>query len=107
MDIKRRYVATAAAVVALGAGTGVALATAGGEDDAGEQVSGPDAAKAKAAALEVTGGGTANSVERDDDGAAWEVEVTRPDGETVDVSLDGALDRVAVESDSEEAGDSD
>lgn len=107
MDIKRKYVAIAAAVVALGAGTGVALATAGNEDDAGEQVSGPDAAKAKAAALEVTGGGTANAVERDDDGAAWEVEVTKPDGETVDVSLDGDYDRVAVESDSDEADDSD
>jgi uncharacterized membrane protein YkoI len=105
MEIKRKYVAVAAAVAALGAGTGVALATAAGDDDAGEQVSGPEAAKAKAAALEVTGGGTANAVERDDDGAAWEVEVTRPDGETVDVSLDADFGRVAVESDSEEADD--
>jgi hypothetical protein len=108
MEIKRKYVAVAAAVAALGAGTGVALATAGGDDDAGEQVSGPDAAKAKVAALEITGGGTANAVERDDeDGATWEVEVTKPDGSTVDVRLDDRFEPVLVEDDSEEAGDSD
>lgn len=106
MELKRRYVAVAAAVAALGAGTGVALATAGSEDDAGEQVSGPDAARAKAAALELTGGGTANAVERDDeDGAVWEVEVTRRDGQTVDVRLDGDYGRVAIEGDSEAADD--
>lgn len=50
---------------------------------------GPEASAATAAALRVTGGGTANSVERDgEDGATWEVEVTRPDGTTVDVRLD-------------------
>lgn len=110
MEFKRKYVAVAAAVVALGAGTGVALATAGGggDDDAAEQVSGPDAAKAKAAALELTGGGTANAVERDDeDGAVWEVEVTKPDGNTVDVRLDADYGKVAIESDDEEADDSD
>jgi uncharacterized membrane protein YkoI len=106
MEIKRKHVAVAAAVAALGAGTGVALATAAGEDDAGEQVSGPDAAEAKTAALEITRGGTANAVERDDeDGAVWEVEVTRPDGQTVDVRLDADFGRVAVESDSEEVDD--
>ncbi|MEZ5074628.1 MAG: hypothetical protein R2691_07315 [Solirubrobacterales bacterium] len=108
MELKRKYVAVAAAIAALGAGTGVALARAGSDDDAAEQVSGPDAAKAKAAALAVTGGGTANAVERDDeDGAVWEVEVRRPDGQTVDVRLDGDYGKVAVESDSEEADDSD
>lgn len=111
MELKRKYVAVAAAVVAIGAGTGVALATAGGEDDSGdatEQVSGPDAAKAKAAALDLTGGGTANAVERDDeDGAVWEVEVTKPDGSTVDVRLDADYGKVAIESDDEEADDSD
>jgi hypothetical protein len=106
MRINRRYVAAAAVAAALATGTGVALATAGGDDDAGEQVSGPAAAKARGAALAVTGGGTANAVERDDeDGATWEVEVTKPDGETVDVRLDERLDPVAVEGDSEEADD--
>lgn len=108
MEFKRKYVAVAAAVAAIGAGTGVALATGGGEDDAGEQVSGPDAARAKAAALDLTGGGTANAVEHDDeDGAVWEVEVTKPDGSTVDVRLDADYGKVAIESDGEEVDDSD
>lgn len=105
MEFKRKYVAAAAAAAALGAGTGVALATGSGEGDAGEQVSGPDAAKAKAAALDLTGGGTANAVERDSEsGAVWEVEVTKPDGNTVDVRLDADYGEVAIESDGEGAG---
>lgn len=108
MEIKRKYLAVGATVAALAAGSGVALATAGDDDDAGEQASGPDAAKASAAALEITGGGTANSVELDDEnGAVWEVEVTKPDGETVDVRLDGDFGRVAFESDSEDSDDDD
>ena len=108
MERKYKYVAVAAAVVALGAGTGVAVATSGGDDDATEQVSGPEADRAKAAALKLTGGGTANAVERDDeDGAVWEVEVTKPDGSTVDVRLDAGYGKVAIESDDEEADGSD
>ncbi|MDQ3644375.1 MAG: PepSY domain-containing protein [Actinomycetota bacterium] len=68
-----------------------------------ESVTGPGADEAKAAALKVTGGGTANSVERDgENGAVWEVEVTNPDGDTVDVRLDEGYDVVVVEADSEE-----
>ena len=45
---------------------------------------------------------TANAVERDsEDGATWEVEVTRADGSTVDVRLDEHLALVVVEGDSE------
>ena len=52
-------------------------------------------------------GGTANAVERDsENGATWEVEVTRPDGKTVDVRLDENYKLVVVESDSER-GDGD
>ena len=89
MQINRRYLAIGAAVVALGAtGTGVAMATSG-SDDGDEQARGPDADRARTAALAITEGGTANAVERDDEnGATWEVEVTNPDGETVDVRLD-------------------
>ena len=68
-----------------------------------ETVTGSGADKAKAAALKVTGGGTANSVERDsENGAVWEVEVTKPDGNTVDVRLDEGYDLVVAEADSEE-----
>jgi len=68
-----------------------------------ETVTGSGADKATAAALKVTGGGTANSVERDsENGAVWEVEVTKPDGNTVDVRLDEGYGLVVVEADSEE-----
>jgi len=104
MTRRRKFMIGGAAVLALAAGgTGVALATgAVGENDAAEQVSGPNADKARAAALEITGGGTANSVELDsENGATWEVEVTKPDGATVDVRLDDNYDLVVVEGDDE------
>ena len=54
------------------------------------------------AALAKLGGGTANSVERDNEnGATWEVEVTK-NGKTVDVRLDAAYKVIVVEGDSEQ-----
>ncbi len=97
-------------VVVIGAGVafaasivvgGVAAASGGG-DDGDTTVSGPQADMATAAALEATNGGTANSVERDgENGATWEVEVTKTDGATVDVRLDERYQLVIIESDSE------
>jgi hypothetical protein len=90
----------AAAALALG---GAGWAIAGGGDDA--SISGPDADKAKAAALAHLGGGTANAVERDgEDGATWEVEVTQ-NGKTVDVRLDADYKVVVVDGDSGHADD--
>ena len=110
--MRKRVVAAAggAAVVAALVGGGVAVA---GGLEQGEGVSQDytqkQADRATDAALEATGGGTANSVERDsEDGATWEVEVTRPDGTTVDVRLDEHLAVVVVEGDREDAlGDAD
>jgi hypothetical protein len=97
--IKIAAAAAVALVLALG---GAAWAIAGGGDDEGASATGPGAAKAKAAALAHLGGGTANAVERDsEDGATWEVEVTKPDGSTVDVRLDASYKVVVVEGDSE------
>ena len=97
----RTYVIAGAAALALAAG-GVGIAQAVGGDDEDENVTGPQADRAKAAALRITHGGTANSVERDDEnGATWEVEITRPDGRTVDVRLDERYRLVVVEGDSE------
>lgn len=91
--------AAAAAVVLSVGGGGVALGTSG--DDEGS-VAGPEAKAATAAALEATGGGQANSVERDsENGATWEVEVTKPSGDTVDVRLDENYQVVVIEDDSE------
>jgi hypothetical protein len=87
-------------VLALG-GAAVARAT-GIWDDGDSQLSGPQADRAKAAALEITVGGKANAVERDSEqGATYEVEVTRPDGKTVDVRLDENFKLVVVDGDSE------
>jgi hypothetical protein len=92
-----------AAALALG---GAAWAIAGGGDDDGPGYTGPGAADAKAAALAHTGGGTANAVEKDDEESAWEVEVTKPDGTTVDVQLDDSFQVVAVDGDSENEDES-
>ena len=86
------------AVAVVGAVARVAAVT----DDGDNSVSGPDADRATAAALRLTHGGTANSVERDsENGATWEVEVTRTDGTTVDVRLDENFRKVVIEGDSE------
>jgi len=103
--MNRRVVLAGAAIGVLAvAGGGVATAIGSGGDDDGEgTVRGAAAGKARAAALKITGGGQANAVERDnEDGATWEVEITKPDGETVDVRLDESYGKVVVEGDSEE-----
>ncbi len=104
--MKRKYLLgiVAGAALILAAAIGTAFATTMDE----ENVTGPEADAAIAAALEITGGGTANEVELDSEaGAVWEVEVTRPDGVTVDVRLDGDYRLVVVEVDSEEEGEDD
>ena len=95
-----------AAVLAIAGGGGAAIVQASGDE--GEQsVTGPQAQKAQSAALKITKGDTANSVERDgENGATWEVEVTKPGGATVDVRLDEQFGLVVVESDSESPDDS-
>jgi len=106
MRLNRNRIVVASVITALAAGaSGAAIASAGGED--GEaQATGPGADKARAAALVITKGGTANSVERDsENGAVWEVEVTPPDGRTVDVRLDAQYGLVVVEGDSESPDD--
>jgi hypothetical protein len=96
----------AALVLALG-GAAVARAT-GAFDDGDAGISGPAAEQAKAAALRITGGGTANAVERDSEaGATYEVEVTKRDGTTVDVRLDEAFGLVTIDGDSEANDSSD
>ena len=95
---KRILTGALVAVVVAGAVASIAAVT----DDGDNTVSGPDADRATAAALRLTHGGTANSVERDsENGATWEVEVTRTDGTTVDVRLDENFRKVVIEGDSE------
>jgi urocanate hydratase len=102
MNKKQRIAAAAGiALVAVATAGGVAVATG---DDGDVTVTGSGADKATKAALEATHGGTANSVERDsENGATWEVEVTREDGSTVDVRLDDQYAVVVIEGDHEDA----
>lgn len=104
MQHTRKFLAVGGAVAAIAAaGGGTAIAVSGDSGDDGDhQATGSGADRARAAALAITGGGTANAVERDsENGATWEVEVTRPDGATVDVRLDERFRLVIVERDSE------
>ena len=79
------------------ASAGVTMASASGPDESVD--ANPDVV---AAALTFTGGGTANSVERDsENGATWEVEVQTPDSQQVDVRLDESLALVVIEADHE------
>jgi hypothetical protein len=99
---KRTTVGATVAGVAVLAIGGSALASVGGDDDGDGSLTGKQADQATQAALAATHGGTANSVERDgENGATWEVEVTRTDGTTVDVRLDEQYHVVVIESDDE------
>jgi hypothetical protein len=101
MNRTRRIAAAAfVGVVVAGAGSGVAAAS---NDDGDNTVTGAQADKATESALGYTHGGKANSVERDsENGATWEVEVTRDDGTTVDVRLDQGYQLVVIEGDSDQ-----
>jgi uncharacterized membrane protein YkoI len=76
--------------------------------DDGEPLSGAALQRASAAALKATGGGRVTETEHDpEDGATYEVEVTKADGSQVDVRLDESFNVVVVEGDQEERDDSD
>jgi uncharacterized membrane protein YkoI len=92
------------AAVAATAG-GIAVAGNGDDGPASHQYTQQQGQDAEQAALAATGGGTVNSVETDsENGATYEVEVTKPDGTTVDVRLDEAYQVVVIEGDSEDSG---
>ena len=101
--MRKKTLGAGAAIVLAAAVTGGGVAIASG-DDGDANVTGPQAQAATAAALEATSGGKANSVERDgENGATWEVEVTKTDGTTVDVRLDENYKVVVIEGDGEDA----
>jgi hypothetical protein len=107
MNRNRTLIAIGAAVGAVAVGGG-AYAWAGGGDDGEGTAIGPGADRARQAALAHVGSGTANEVERGDEEGAWEVEVTKSNGDTVDVHLDTSYRVLSVEGDSEnEGGDTD
>jgi uncharacterized membrane protein YkoI len=101
----KKIAAGIVAVVALAlGGAAIANATDGGGSGGDQSLSGATAEQATAAALKATGGGEVTGTELDDEkGAAYEIEVTKADGSTVDVRLDKSFGVVAIEDDSEEA----
>jgi uncharacterized membrane protein YkoI len=107
--MRRRTTKIAAGLAALAAlalgGAAIANATQG---DGGANLTQDEAAKASAAALRATGGGTVQASERDDeDGATYEVEVRKPDGSVVDVRLDASYAVVVIDGDHEDNGGED
>jgi uncharacterized membrane protein YkoI len=76
----------------------------GERDSADQPASGAAADRARQAAEAAVSGATAREVEReagDDDNpsSAWEVELTRPDGSTVEVDLDAGFNVLATDGD--------
>jgi uncharacterized membrane protein YkoI len=103
--MRKRTVVIAVAVSAAAIVTGGAIAVASGDNEG--SITGPDADRAGRAALDATGGGTVLEVERDDGGAAWEVEVRTPDGAVIEVRLDESFDVVSSGGDDDGAGEDD
>lgn len=105
MTGRRKLVAGAiAAVVVIGAGTGVVLASAGDDD---KPLTGTDLERATEAALDHVGGGEVIETEIGDDGAAYGVEVRRADGSVVEVNLDSGFDVIGSEADDDSGGEDD
>ena len=103
---KTLLIVAALAALALG---GAALAGATPSDVSGsDELTGSTLDRASQAALAETGGGTVTESERDaENGATYEVEVTKDDGSEVDVRLDENYEVVVAETDREDDEDDD
>jgi uncharacterized membrane protein YkoI len=111
INVRTLVIAAALALLVALGGAGIAYANGA---DSEENLTGPDAQKAKSAAIAAVGGGTITGVERDDGddgygtgGSVYEVEVTRDDGSQVEVHLDGDYDIVGQQADEDGANDED
>jgi len=103
MDRRARWIGGGALAVALlGGGTGVAIATGGGDD---RPLTGSALEKATAAALQHTGGGTVLETEAGDGGAAYGVEIRLDNGRVVEVGLDANFEVIGQESDDDGSAD--
>ena len=101
MQHPKRWIAGAAvAVAAIGIGAGVASASGNGGEST-QPITGAARAKAEAAALAEVGTGRVTGTEVSDEESRYEVEVTRPDGEQVDVQLDRGFHVVGTKTDAE------
>jgi uncharacterized membrane protein YkoI len=104
MRRRTRWIAAAGLAVAV-VGGGVAAAAGGGDSD--QELTGTTRDRAVQAALAATGGGTVTETEAGDDGAAYGVEVRRPDGRQVEVTLDQSFKVLGQEPDEDRPGETD
>jgi hypothetical protein len=106
INVRTLVIAAAVAMLLALGGAGIAYANGG---DSEEQLSGPEAQKAKSAAIAAVGGGTVSEVERDDGNGtgAFEVEVTREDGSQLEVHLDSDYNVVGQQADEDGPNDKD
>jgi hypothetical protein len=103
MDRRAKLMAGAiGAIVVIGAGTGVGLASSGNDD---APLTGSAFDKATEAALDHVGEGTVVETERGDDGAAYEVEIQLDDGSQVEVQLDDGFKVTGSENDDDGTGE--
>jgi uncharacterized membrane protein YkoI len=106
-DKLKGAVIAAVAIVALAiGGAAIAGATGGGDDDNTDKaISGQALERAKAVALDHTGGGRVTGTEAGDEEGAYEVEVTRGDGSQVDVHLDKGFNVIDQADDGDQGGE--
>jgi len=100
---KRLLAFTAVALLVAGTAAGIVIATNNDDDDI--PITGAALAKASAAALQYTGGGTVTDSEVGDEEGYYEIEVTKPDGSEVDVHLDQNFNVIGSDSDKDEGDD--
>jgi peptidase YpeB-like protein len=106
VDRRTKWITGGALALALvGGGTGVAIATGAGDTD--RPLTGSTLDRARAAALEFTGGGTVTETEAGDDGGAYGVEVRLEDGRVVEVRLDANFQVLGHEADDDGSNDQD
>lgn len=104
MDRRRKWIVGGSlGMAALVAGTGIAAASAAGDDD--KPLRGSTLESATAAAVEHVGGGTVIETEVGDDGAAYGVEVRLDDGRVVEVALDESFAVIGQAADDDGAND--
>jgi hypothetical protein len=97
MDKRKRLLAGAAtALVVLGVGTGIGVASSRDDD---RPLEGNARQRAVDAALEHVGEGTVTETEIGDDGAAYGVEIRLEDGREIEVELDENFDVIGTERD--------
>ncbi|WP_104087986.1 hypothetical protein [Cryobacterium sp. N19] len=95
MKTKNILIATAAGIVLLLGGAGIALAVSDNNNDG--PLTGETLDRASNAAIAEVGSGTVTNADRNDDGgSAYDLEVRLDDGTTVDVELNDAFDVVWV-----------